>query len=154
MRLAYEASVRAIDDQAKVLDDLRSRSGTLLAASALVASFLGSRALAAANGIEVVSFNGLAVGAFVLLAVLALIILWPFRFGSDLSAAEVIEIIDSRADNEPVTAAEAYRELALQLERTYDLNAVKARLMFWLLRAAILALVCEVAAWILVLWRA
>ena len=44
-RLAYEASVRAIEDQARVLEDLRSRAATLVAAAALVTSFLGGTTL-------------------------------------------------------------------------------------------------------------
>jgi hypothetical protein len=154
LRIAYEVSVRAVEDQAHFVDDLRARSGTLVAASALVASFLGSRALAAADGIVILSFNGFAVGAFVLLAVLALVILWPFRFRLSPSAAEMIDVIDSRAATDPVTLEEAYRELALQLEGWSDLNAPKIRLLSWLLRVAILAFVCEVTAWIVVLWRA
>jgi hypothetical protein len=34
-QLAYDASIRAIEDQARVLESLRSRPGTLLAATAL-----------------------------------------------------------------------------------------------------------------------
>ena len=46
-RLAYDASVRAIEDQSRVLDDLRARAGTIFAAAALVTSFLGGLGLAA-----------------------------------------------------------------------------------------------------------
>jgi hypothetical protein len=152
LRLAYDASVRAIEDQVQVLDDLRSRAATLLAASALVASFLGSRALATADRIEPFSFNGLAVAGFVLIAVLTLVILWPFRLRFNVSAIEMIEVIDSRAANSPITMAETYRELAVQLEEIHLFNAVRMRLLFWLLRVAILALICEVVAWVFVLW--
>jgi hypothetical protein len=44
-RLAYEPSLRAVGQQEAVLNELRSRTGTLLAASSLVVSFLGSRAI-------------------------------------------------------------------------------------------------------------
>jgi hypothetical protein len=44
-RLAYELSLRALSQQEGVLNELRSRTGTLLAASSLVASFLGARAI-------------------------------------------------------------------------------------------------------------
>jgi hypothetical protein len=43
--LAYETSVRAIADQASVLESLRSRAGTLFAATSLVTSFLGGGVL-------------------------------------------------------------------------------------------------------------
>jgi hypothetical protein len=44
-QLANELSVRALEEQEAVLTELRARAGVLLAATALVASFLGARAL-------------------------------------------------------------------------------------------------------------
>jgi hypothetical protein len=44
-QLAYDASVRAIGDQASVREALRSRAGPIFAAAALVTSFLGGHAL-------------------------------------------------------------------------------------------------------------
>jgi hypothetical protein len=44
-RLAYEASLRSLDKQEELLGELRSRTGLLLAASSLAASFLGRPAL-------------------------------------------------------------------------------------------------------------
>jgi hypothetical protein len=40
-RLAYEASLRSLDKQEELLGELRSRTGLLLAASSVAASFLG-----------------------------------------------------------------------------------------------------------------
>lgn len=45
--IAYEQSMRALDQQAGVLDELRRRTSTLIAVSALVATFLGGEALQA-----------------------------------------------------------------------------------------------------------
>jgi hypothetical protein len=47
--LAYEASLRAIENQAATVESLRSRAGTILAATALVTSFFGGRALSRAG---------------------------------------------------------------------------------------------------------
>jgi len=44
-RLAYELSFDQVVRQERALDELRARTGTLLTASAVVASFLGSRAV-------------------------------------------------------------------------------------------------------------
>jgi hypothetical protein len=61
-----EASVRAIEDQAAVLESLRSRAGTMFAAAAIVTSFFGSQALTEANvDLEPWPLVGLAVAAFV-----------------------------------------------------------------------------------------
>jgi hypothetical protein len=43
--LAFELSWRTLGQQEAALDELRSRTGTLLTATALVTSFLGARAL-------------------------------------------------------------------------------------------------------------
>jgi hypothetical protein len=43
-RLAYEAAQRALDKQERLIDELRSRTGLLLAAASLAASFLGREA--------------------------------------------------------------------------------------------------------------
>lgn len=43
--IAYEQAVRALDQQAQVIDSIRSRTGVLVAATALVATFLGGRTL-------------------------------------------------------------------------------------------------------------
>jgi hypothetical protein len=156
-RLAYEASVRAIADQAGVLDDLRSRAGTIFAASALVTSFLGGQALAHTSARPaVISFTGAAIAAFVAASLLTLAILWPFRLGISLSAAEFFQIVDERKAEAgaSVGESEALRELALRLEVNYDANRRHVEWRSRLLQLAIVFLVVEVAAWIVVLWRA
>src|SRR5205823_2742195 len=47
--LGFDLSLRGLGQQERVLEELRVRSGTLLAAASLVASFLGGRALDAAG---------------------------------------------------------------------------------------------------------
>jgi hypothetical protein len=155
VRLAYEASVRAISDQAAVLESLRSRAGTMFAAAALVTSFLGGDALAKPEGgIDVVSLTGAAFGSFVLASLLTIVILWPLSFWFSLSAAEILAIVDSRVGTSPVSGSEAYRELALRLETNYDHNAPRIKALTWCFRVAIIFLVVEVGLWISVLWRA
>jgi hypothetical protein len=154
LRLAYESSVRAIADQAGVLESLRSRAGTMLAAAALVTSFFGGQALVQEQlDLEPWSLAGLAVAAFLGMAACTVVILWPFEFWFNVSAAEMLAIIDSRALDNRVTADEAYRELALRLEENYDYNLPRIRRLTSLFRLAILLLVIEVGAWVAVLWR-
>ena len=71
--LAYELSVRALQRQETVLDELRSRTGILLTATALVASFLGARALK--DGLTWLAAPGF-LGAFVSI-VLSVYVLAP-----------------------------------------------------------------------------
>ena len=64
--LAYEASVRAIEAQATLVESLRSRAGTILAATALVTSFFGGQAFARAgrSPVHSVSYATGAIGLF------------------------------------------------------------------------------------------
>jgi hypothetical protein len=157
-RIAYEASVHAIEDQARVLESLRTRAGTLFAATALVTSFLGGQALAhvaKAGSLEfhLWSFTAGAIASFVGLALLTLAILWPYRFRFSLSAREIIKITEDRSEAVPVGENEALREAALRYETMYDFNSRLIRALFWCFRLAILLLVGDVAAWIVVLLR-
>ena len=44
-QLSYNAALRALDGQERGLEELRARTGTLLAAASLVASFLGAQTI-------------------------------------------------------------------------------------------------------------
>ncbi|MFY9579095.1 MAG: hypothetical protein WAQ33_07200 [Gaiellaceae bacterium] len=152
-RIAYDASVRAVQDQAGVLDGLRSRAGTILAAAALVSSFLGGQALRGSTRLELLSLTTLAIAAFVLSAVLALLILWPFEFRFSLSAAALINAVDEHEAKGGMSLGELYRVLALQLEWRYDENRRMIRWLLWAFEAAIVSLILEVGLWFFVLWR-
>jgi hypothetical protein len=158
-RLAYESSIRAITDQSGALEGLRGRAGTMFAATALVTSFLGGQALTRLQNdgrlptFHPVSFTGAGFLAFVLLALVTFAIVWPYRVRFSLSPSQLLEIVDERARERPVTGQEAYRELALRNEAMYDFNAKRIRLLFWCLRLAIFCLVGEVAAWLIVIYR-
>lgn len=64
----------------------------------------------------------------------------------------MIGIIDSRQGG-AVSANEAYREVALQLEALYDRNRPRVVLLLWFFRGAILSLMLEVGAWLTLFWR-
>lgn len=155
LRLAYDESVRALADQASALESLRSRAGTVFAATALVISFLGGQALVRSEEspfeLSLSSAGGWATSLFIALAFLTLAILWPYRIRFSVSAGGMLAIIDERKQESPVGAQEAFRELALRHEEMYDYNAVRIRRLFWCFRLAIILLVGEVAAWIEVL---
>src|SRR5712691_11147208 len=136
-QLAYDASVRAIQDQAGVLDGLRTRAGTVLAAAALVSSFLGGQALRDSSHLELLSLTTAAVGAFVTSALLALVILWPFEFRFSLSARALLEAVQEHETRDEASVGELRRVLALQLEWKYDQNASKIRWLLWAFETAI-----------------
>ncbi len=87
--IVYNEAVRATTEQEDSLDDLRSRTGTLLAAASLITAFLGSQALARHPIISVVRGQRVvqadldflawsAIAAFVAVAVFTIVILLPW----------------------------------------------------------------------------
>jgi len=74
-RLAFDLSLRALSQQEHVVEELRSRTGTLLAVSSVAASFLGARALDRGMGWIAVC----ALVAFLVSVTSSLYILFPNR---------------------------------------------------------------------------
>jgi hypothetical protein len=68
-QLSYDAALRALDGQERGLEELRARTGTLLAAASLVASFLGAQTIQRTNALETIEALalialGVSVGAY------------------------------------------------------------------------------------------
>jgi hypothetical protein len=100
--LSYSAAVRALDLQERSVEQLRARTGTLLAASSLTASFLGAQTIQHTNGL-----GALGVLALVSLASsigLCVYVLLPKNgFVFSLSAPKMYEsLFDYRDDDEEV----------------------------------------------------
>lgn len=142
-QLAYELSSRALQQQEGALNELRARTGTLLAASSLVASFLGARAVAdEGNGwltvLALLVFAGsVAASAYILLPKAGLI--FALR-GSVLLEAE---------RDDPGGLPETYRRLAYWLESYRDENARTVDRLLGMYRAATGAVVIQVTVWTL-----
>jgi hypothetical protein len=148
--LAYEAAVRAIDAQAMLVESLRSRAGTMLAATALVTSFFGGQALARAGGspLHLVSYTTGALASFIAVSALTLTMLLPFTLRVSVSAAEILRVVEGEPRDEQLTSAEVLREVALQLEAIYDSNTRQVRILEACFGLAIVSLVVEVAFWL------
>jgi hypothetical protein len=137
-KLAYEAALRGLDKQEGLLEELRTRTGVLLATSSLAASFLGQRAF------QDTSPRGLvfaALIAFVISIAASVFILLPKKnliFAE--AGAGLYEGLYAFRDNMP----EVYRRLAYDLDLFWDSNDMKIA---WLTRAytvAASALVIEI----------
>lgn len=107
--LSYQAAIRSLDLQERGVEQLRARTGTLLAASSLTASFLGAQAIQR-NGIG--PLGVLALMALVASIALCIYVLVP---KSDL----VFDIKPSRM----------YESL---LDEARDESEVRLRLIYWL----------------------
>jgi hypothetical protein len=152
--LAYEASIRAIEAQATLVESLRSRAGTMLAATALVTSFFGGQALVrGGEPLHYLSYTSGALASFIAASALTLTMLLPFTLRFSLSAADILGFADSQPREEQLTSAEVLREVALQYESTHDSNARQIRILEACFRVAIVFLVAEVAFWLVALTR-
>jgi hypothetical protein len=149
----YEASTRSLTRQQAALDNIRARAGTLLAAAAIVTSFLGAEALKD-PGPKSGSFDRslqlpevVAVGAFIGLAVTVLAILWPRKFKFRISPKYYIGRHIEVA--EPWTTDRLLRNLALWQEKHVEGNQPKLDRMLWWFRVGSALLVIEVVAWLI-----
>jgi len=115
--LSYAAAVRALDLQERSVEQLRARTGTLLAAGYLTASFLGAQAIRSRHGLGtlgVLALVSLAVGVLV-----CLYILLPKRgFVFSVSGPRIYESLYEYASDRD----EVLRRLAYWLEGFWTNN--------------------------------
>lgn len=144
--IVYEAGRNALADQDAVVSGIRQRTGTLLAAHALVASFLGATTVKA-KGLH--GWGWLAVAALVIGLALAAILLsnWRLRFAVDAPElyAELYDAAADEADDETlgwlVSAAYGYQELRAE-------NASRVKLMGRLLTSLGILMVLQTLFWL------
>jgi hypothetical protein len=138
-RLAYEAAQRALDKQERLIDELRGRTGLLLAAASLAASFLGREAFAGdpKDGLAIV-----ALAAFLGAVAASVYVLLPK--GEKLVFAMVGSGLYEGLYEVKEDLAEVYRRLAYDLDRFWEDNDVELQKLFRAFRFAALALSAEI----------
>jgi len=137
-KLAYEAALRGLDKQEGLLEELRTRTGVLLAASSLAASFLGQQAF------QNPSPRGLAITAlvaFVVSIAACVFVLLPKKnlIFAEAGAGLYEGLYAVRGD-----MPEVYRRLAYDLDRFWDSNDKKIRWLTHAYTVAASALVIEI----------
>src|SRR5262245_4856780 len=141
-KLSYELSLRTLSQQEAALNELRARTGTLIAAASIVASFLGGTAIAK-HGLD--AWSVLALASFVGSTALAIWVLLPREHlifsvhGSTLYEDEL------RAD--VLDIGETHMRLAYWLDGFHAQNAAKVSPLFTCYRWAIGLLLFEVLFW-------
>lgn len=125
-KLAYEAALRGLDKQESLLGELRARTGVLLAASSLAASFLGQQAFRdpSPKGLAITAL--VAFGASVGASVFILLPRTTLIFAE--AGAGLYEGLYALRDD----MAEVYRRLAYELDRFWESNNGQIQ---WLSRA-------------------
>jgi hypothetical protein len=141
--LSYDAAIRALDLQERGVEQLRARTGTLLAASSLTASFLGAQAIQHSRG----SLGTLDVFALISLAVsmlLCISVLLPKSgFVFSLSAPKMYESLFDVADDD----RELHRRLIYWLEDYWQTNQARVRRLGRCYSGAAFALLLQLMFW-------
>jgi len=137
-RLAYDAALRALDKQERLLEELRARTGVLLAASSIAASFLGQEAFRdPASSVVAV----LALLAFVVSIGASVYILTPKKqLIFSQSGPGLYEGLYGVREE----LAEVYRRLAYDLHRFWENNDGTISRLMGTYRLAAVALVLEI----------
>jgi ABC-type transport system involved in cytochrome bd biosynthesis fused ATPase/permease subunit len=143
--IVYELALRSLDQQERELSELRARTNTVIAAAALIASFLGAAAIREHGGLSAWSVIALVVLA--LTGALSLYVLWPrelsFVFDARRTYAELYELLDNPAEAQ-LRVAYGARDRYRTNKRTID----TLELMF---QAAVLTLGLQTVLWALAL---
>lgn len=139
-QLAFDAAQRALDKQERLLEEVRARTGVLLAAASLAASFLGTRAF---EDPSPGWLTALALAGFLIAVGASVYGLTPKRgFVFALSGPRVYEdLYEFRHD-----VREVHRRLAYALQRFWDRNDRVMRRITRAYRIAASALVVETLA--------
>jgi hypothetical protein len=143
-RLAYEAALRAMEDQAGELSRLHSQTGTLLTAGSITASFLGAQTIARSG--EFGTFGLVALIAFVVSTLAAIYVLLP-RTSLVFSLSATVLYDALAGESQPA----AHRTIAEWLEDYWDANRSKLRVLVRVFFLSGGALIVEVIFWALAL---
>jgi hypothetical protein len=140
-QLAYETSAEALREQERALGDLRTRTGTLLTAASLVASFLGGRAidLEGLSALNIV--GGLSYLATITISVYLLAPTSRLEFA--IRGSEAFEYFVRQGDD----LTEAHRTLSYWIDERHEQNKRRIDVLICLFAAACVAFVPEVVSW-------
>jgi hypothetical protein len=144
--ITYEAGRHALADQEALVSGIRQRTGTLLAAHALVASFLGA-AVIRAHGLD--AFGWVALGALVFGLGAAAVLLAPWDLKFSIDARELYDHLSPRAS---VEARDEMLGWLASAGYTYQArceeNTRKVQLMSRLSGALSILMIVQTLAWL------
>jgi hypothetical protein len=139
--ISYLSAVHALDQQEAALNELRSRTGTLLTAEALTTSFLGAAAIQ--HGALELPVR-LAIACFGVSLGIALFILVPWRdLQFSLRGPLLYESLRACGEDEE----EVYRRVAHWLEVLWSDNRAAIAHLYPLFTVSVAALALELVLW-------
>jgi hypothetical protein len=140
--LSYDAAIRALDLQERGVEQLRARTGTLLAASSLTASFLGAQTIQHSSGLGTLSALALvALACSILMCTYVLLPKSGFVFS--LSGPRMYESLFEVEDDD----REVRRRLVYWLEEFWQANQAKIDALGRYYFVAAVALMLQLILW-------
>ena len=143
LAFVYREAVRGLTHQQGVVENLNTRAGNLIFATAFATSLLGGRALSDGLG----AWEWIAVLLLLVIGVLIAYMLWPFynytfRFDPE-------DLLQQYVDGgSPTTMSEIHRALALRIKRDMADNWRVIQRIRMALQVSLVLLVLEIAAWL------
>jgi hypothetical protein len=159
----YAESFRTLDEQAKVLDGLRARAGTLVGVANVATAFVGGLALTRHPVVELIGGHATthprvgavgwaAIALYVAVMLLAFLTYAPSR--NWVFTHHPHGLIGAYLDpGPPVSLSEFRRTIAYYNGTHYDRNGRRLSKMFALLAAATVCFVVELILWLWILAR-
>lgn len=142
-RLAYDESIRALDQQETAVDGFRSRAGILISAAAITTSFLGAKVL---EGGQPDLTSWLAISAFLGVVGFCLAVLWPTKWEFSADAGDLIATYIETV--EPMSTREIHRDLALHMRDSHMENSVRLKQLVRWFQFAVFLLSAEIVFWV------
>jgi hypothetical protein len=145
-QVAYEAGGRALADQESLVAGIRQRTGTVVAAHALVASFLGSTTLQS-HGLS--AFCWIALATLLLGLIVAAVLLGPWQLRFAVNARTIYDRLYAQAAMEAPTGTLSWlAEAGFIQQSLHEENATRVRRMSWLSGALAALMVSQTLAWL------
>jgi len=141
--LALEEARRGLDLQANQMETVRSRATQVLGSASIAASVFGGLVIRRDEPLQLV-LGGLAVAAFVVLAVFGMLVLKS----RPVTLAVKPQVLVQWVETPDVTQSWMERRLAEELGATYDANLKKIDPMYRNLNWSMVALLVELATFV------
>lgn len=140
----YHEAIRGLNHQQNLVENMNSRAGSLIFATAFANSLLGSRALSDGLG----PWDWIAAALLFLIGALIVFMLWPYhRYSFRFDPEELLRrYVDS---SQPMTLSGMHRALALRIKADMSDNWRIIRRLRLALQLALILLLLDILAWFL-----
>jgi len=146
LALAYQESVRALTVQSGVLDELRSRTGVLLAAASVASAFLGAQTLTARHAL-----SGLPLVALISFGSVVVLCIYVLLPGSGWAFTQDAKSLVTDYVSADQSLDFMHESMAIEGAECRAANEERLRWRFLGFRLACLALCADIALWLLAL---